>query len=356
MKPCSRTGVLLLFTLLGACAEQVREMSYFPDEKQQTDNYKVWPSPPEVPRYRYAGELAGESNFSDAGTEGASQARKIFDWVVGLTRNNNARPTRLSKPQGGMVGPSGRVFVTDVGNQSIFVFDQSQGKLSIWDNADRNSRFISPIGIAANQDREILVADSELGRIVRLDFSGNPIGSFGEEVLDRPTGLAVAADTGHVYVADTGEHNIKLFDREGQLISIIGERGEALGQFNAPTFLCLGKEYLYVSDTLNARIQVMTHAGKPVKSIGQRGLYIGNFTRPKGITLDSEENIYVVESYYDHILIFNSEGEYLLPIGGTGTQAGNFFLPAGIWNDTQDRIYTADMLNGRVFIMQYLGD
>ena len=103
-------------------------------------------------------------------------------------------------------------------------------------------------------------------------------------------------------------------------------------------------------------MQILTGAGEPIRSIGQRGLYIGNFTRPKGITRDSEGNIYVVESYYDHVLIFNAEGEYLLPIGGTGRGLGNFFLPAGIWADTRDRIYTADMLNSRIVIMQYLGD
>jgi sugar lactone lactonase YvrE len=68
-----------------------------------------------------------------------------------------------------MVGPDGRIYVTDVGNQAVFVFDELAGKLSIWRSADENSSFISPLGITPGALNEILVADAELGRIVRLE-------------------------------------------------------------------------------------------------------------------------------------------------------------------------------------------
>lgn len=349
--------ILCLVSLLGlsACAAQPQVMGYFPEEESDDGEYKVWPAHPQVPRYRYAGQLLGEDNFSASEQSQISKTEKVFNWLVGLVKRSK-QPRQLSRPQNGMVGPFGRIYITDVGNQSIFVFDESAGKLLIWENADQNSNFISPIGILARSSNEILVSDSVLGRIVRLDLTGNPVGSFGADDLLRPTGLAIDRDSGQIYVADTGDHNIKVFDHSGVLVNTIGEHGADPGQFNAPTYLSFSQGQLYVSDTLNARVQVLTKAGEAVRSIGQRGLYIGNFTRPKGITSDTEGNIYVVESYYDHVLIFNAEGDYLLPIGGTGKEAGHFFLPAGIWSDKQNRIFTADMLNSRVFIMQYLGD
>lgn len=355
MRMLSLISSLFLLLILTACAEQPKTMSYYPNVENDSEQYKVWPAPPEVPRYRYAGQLQGENNFGPDQQSEASNAQKFFRFLVGLaTKNKQSR--QLSRPQNGMVDANGRIYVTDVGNQAIFVFDASVGKLSIWENADKNSHFMAPIGITINSANEILVADSELGRIVKLDLSGNPIGNIGADILQRPTGIDIDPETGNIYVADTGEHNIKVFDQSGAHINTIGERGSELGQFNAPTYLCIGNGNLYVSDTLNARVQILTKEGEPVSSIGQRGLYIGNFTRPKGITKDSDGNIYIVESFYDHLLIFNAAGEYLLPIGGTGTEVGNFFLPAGIWSDTQDRIFMADMLNGRVFIMQYLGE
>jgi DNA-binding beta-propeller fold protein YncE len=345
---------LLLFLNLVACSEQPMVMAYFPEEKDSDIQDKVWPAAPEVPRYRYAGMLEGEKNFGSDEQHQPSQGEKFFRWIVGLTKFNS-QPRQLARPQNGMVGPDGRIYVTDVGNQAVYVFDERAGKLSIWENADEHSSFISPLGITIGAMNEILVADSELGRVVRLDIDGNPLGSIGADILQRPTGIGIDDDSGNLYVVDTAAHDIKVFDKTGELVNIIGQLGSSLGEFNAPTYICISDGKLYVSDTFNARVQVLTTSGEALFSIGKRGLFIGNFSRPKGITKDSDGNIYVVESYYDHILIFNAEGEYLLPIGGTGSGIGKFFLPAGIWSDTQDRIFTADMFNGRIFIMQYLG-
>ena len=76
--------------------------------------------------------------------------------------------------------------------------------------------------------------------------------------------------------------------------------------------------------------------------------------RPKGVTADSEGNVYVIESFHDYLLIYNQDARFLLPIGGTGSGAGQFYLPAGVWTDNRDRVYVADMFNGRVSIFQYL--
>jgi len=355
MKLLSLTVCLILLLNLVACSEQKMVMAYFPEATDSSIQDKVWPGLPEVPRYRYAGPLEGENNIGPDEQSQPNKGEKFFRWLVGLTQFN-AQPRRLGRPQGGMVGPDGRIYVTDVGNQAVFVFDERAGKLSIWNSADNNSDLVSPMGIAIGAMNEIMVADSQLGRIIRLDTDGNPLGSIGADVLQRPTGIAVDDATGHLYVADTASHDIKVFDKNGILFETIGHRGSNLGEFNSPTYLCVKDGKLYVSDTLNARIQVLTTDGEALFSIGQRGLYIGNFTRPKGVTVDSEGNIYVVESYYDHILVFSAKGEYLLAIGGSGNAVGNFFLPAGIWRDAQDRIFTADMLNGRVVVMQYLGE
>ena len=129
-----------------------------------------------------------------------------------------------------------------------------------------------------------------------------------------------------------------MFDDEGRLIDIIGQRGEGPGEFNAPTHIALSNGRLYVTDTLNARIQVLDLNGEPISMIGKRGLYLGNLTRPKGVTVDADDNIYVVESYYDHLLVFDKQGQFLLPIGGTGDN-----LKAAIAGETHE--YT-DMYPG----------
>jgi len=275
-------------------------------------------------------------------------------WAAGLGAPQRNRQT-LIRPQAGTVDTDGRIYVTDIGRKAVFVFDESRGELEVWDRAGDFEQFRSPVGITLVDNGEILVADSELAEIVRLAHDGKPLGSFGAGILGRPVGLASDRDSGRVYVADTAEHDIKVFDKSGHFIDVIGKPGEGPGEFNAPTHLAVVGGALYVSDTLNARVQVLTLSGDPVASIGQRGLFVGNLTRPKGVSADSDGNVYVVESYYDHLLVFNDAGRFLLPIGGSGSAIGKFFLPAGIWIDSRGRVFVADMFNGRIMIFQYLG-
>ncbi len=345
--------MLIASAALVACAQAPKQLSYFVEDPLEFGEV-LWPDLPEVPRYRYAGQLLGEENFALPEGEEPGALAKAWKWIAGIGGEAEAPDRSLVRPQAGMVSGS-RIFVTDVGRGGVFVFDRTGGELYIWEQADQGSGFMSPIGITAGRDGSVLVADADLHRVVRLSAEGRALGSFGADILERPTGLVRDAANGHIYVVDTRAHNIKLFNDEGSLIDIIGQRGDGPGEFNAPTHIALEGERLYVTDTLNARVQVLELDGAPLLSVGRRGLYLGNLTRPKGVAVDADDNIYVVESYYDHLLVFDRQGEFLLPIGGTGNQAGQFYLPAGVWNDDMGRIYVADMYNGRVMILQFLG-
>ena len=343
-----------VFVLSAGCARPPAVMHLQPPGSEDALD-RVWPAPPERPRYRYVGQLLGEQNFGRIDPQGATFGRKVFEWIVGLGRGLPRDPLVLVRPQSGVVGPQGRIFVTDAGAGAVFVFDPVAAELEKWTSADEGLSFRTPVGIAVSDAGEVWVADAGLGRVVHLSSQGRSLGSLGNGVLQRPTGLAREPDTGNLYVADTGMHDIKVYDQGGRLLRRIGGPGTAPGQFNRPTHLALHGDALLVSDTLNARIQVLDLDGTPRRSIGSRGLYLGNLTRPKGVTVDSAGHVYVVESYYDHLLVFDAEGRFLLPIGGTGKEVGHFYLPAGAWRDPQDRIYVADMYNGRVVIFQFLG-
>jgi DNA-binding beta-propeller fold protein YncE len=344
-----------ILALVSGCAEIQHTMRFDADARGDGVD-KVWPQPPEIPRYRYIGQLTGEENFVSDSTSGRNVGMKFLYWLVGLVGLGDDKII-LKRPQSGVTDANGRTYVTDVSNHAVFVFDQAMGKLLVWDTARNNVQFSTPIGVALGKEGQILVADAELGRVFRLDGNGKPLGDFGAGILKRPTGLARDPVRGRIYVSDTHSHDVKVFDDNGVLQELIGQRGDGTGEseFNFPTHLAFANDKLYVSDTMNARIQVFDAQGKPLGSIGQRGLNVGNFVRPKGVTLDSFGNLYVVESYYDHLLVFNESGTFLLPIGGTGKEPGQFYLPSGVWSDKQGRIYVADMFNGRVVIFQYLG-
>ena len=339
--------------LLQSCAQTPKQLTYFVQDPVQLEEI-LWPDLPEVPRYRYAGQLLGEDNFVAPEGDEPGMLVSVLKWIVGIGRESEAPDRSLVRPQTGTVAGS-RIYVTDVGRGAVFVFDMAEGELLIWDQADKGSSFVSPIGITPGSEGSVLVADSELQRVVRLSGDGRVLGSFGEGILERPTGMVRDPVNKRIYVVDTRAHDIKLFDDNGSLIDILGQPGEGPGEFNAPTHIALHGDSLYVTDTLNARVQVLDLEGEPLSVIGKRGLYLGNLTRPKGVTVDADANIYVVESYYDHLLVFDEQGQFMLPIGGTGNAIGQFFLPSGVWNDDMGRIYVADMYNGRVMILQFLG-
>ncbi|HDJ86245.1 MAG TPA: 6-bladed beta-propeller [Chromatiales bacterium] len=316
------------------------------------DVHRAWPAPPQVPRYSYLGELTGEDNFK-ADASGRNTATRLLHWLVGINRYRKRQV--LQRPMCGIVGPNGRIYVTDVGRQAVFVFDLPAGRLRVWKWARAGTRFETPVGIALGPGGQILVADAGLKGVFRLDHAGRPLGEIGAGVLKRPTGLARDARLGLIYVADTGANDIKVFNDDGKLVKVIGRRGRGPGEFNGPTHITFAGDRLYVSDTLNARIEVFDARGKYLRTFGRRGLYLGDLVRPKGVAVDNEGDVYVVESYYGYLLVYNKRGRFLLPIGGTGSGVGQFYLPAGVWVGPHDRVYVADMFNARVVVFQYLG-
>lgn len=315
---------------------------------------KMWPMPPEIPRYAYAGTLVGEQDFlakipNDKKTGGT----KVLEWITGFVFGT-PRYVELGRPVSGMVDAKGRLLVTDMGQRAVMVFDMPNKRLLKWTKASDADDFQAPVGICDDGEGGFFVTDSDLGTVFHLDGNGKPIKDFGHDVLDRPTGIARDPVGGDLYVADTSAHVVKVFRTSGELIEIIGARGTRPEAYNFPTMVAVFDQNLYVTDTLNFRIQVSDMAGHGKLAFGQLGLYVGNLTRPKGVAVGGDGRIYVVESYYDHLLVYDSLGRFLLPIGGTGTDIGQFYLPAGVWTDRQGRVYVADMFNGRIVIFKEL--
>lgn len=353
--PILRGATLLLAAGLVACAgpQAARGRLHLGMEDAPEGTRLMWPAAPEVPRYLYTGTLTGEPNFRRDEAAVSALAR-LGRWVAGLDGSGSA-PLVLQRP-GALVGDeAGRLYVGDASRQAVFVFDETAGELLLWEQAAAGLRFVAPSGLATAEGR-LFVADAELAAVFVLDTRGEPLATWGRGLLKRPTGLARDPVSGHLYVADTAAHDVKVFSGAGELLHVIGRRGAEAGEFNFPTHLAFVRGELYVTDTLNNRVQVFGAEGQVhQRQLGQRGLVLGNLVRPKGVGVDSEGNVYVVESYYDSLLVFSPRGEFLLPIGGTGTATGRFYLPAGVWVDLRNRVHIADMFNGRVVTFQFLG-
>jgi len=346
MRPAGHV-IALLFSLLlvSGCSHQVvRHFAY-----HQPAQAVVWPQLPELPRYRLIGELTGEDNFSRQG-----EPRSLLQIISGLFIGQ-ARPELLQRPQSGYTDTQGRVYVTDISRQAVFLFDIPNHSLQLLGELAKGLPFISPVAVTAAPEGDIYVSDAEQALVTRLRHDGTPVALLGRGVLHRPTGMAYDPVGRQLFVADTRDHDIKVFDEQGHFVQSIGQRGEAVGEFNFPTHLAFHDGRLYITDAMNARIQILDSSGEFITAFGKRGLFIGNIPHPKGVGVDGDGNIYVSESYYDTLLVYNPQGQLLLPIGGAPDTVGKFYLPAGVWTDNNNRVYLADMFNSRVVVLQYLG-
>lgn len=172
--------------------------------------------------------------------------------------------------------------------------------------------------------------------------------------FQAPTGIALDKD-GNIYVADTDNHSIQKFDKNGKFLARWGgEPGTAEGQFYYPRGLATGPNgEIYVSDSGNNRIQKLDPDGNPIRAWGRfgfawRGADMGRFDVPWGVATDREGNVYVTDTSNSRVQKFNSDGTPLLKWGRDGSYDGAFFFPRGIAVDFVGNVYVADESNNRI--------
>ncbi len=318
--------VLLLTLLVIGCAPKKKEEEVW-----------VWPPPPEKPRIKYIASYRGEEDF------------KKTDLLSALFGEPRLK-IELLKPYG-VWARKNKIYVVDTAFNTVFLFDTERKKLKLI------GRFGGAINITGDSKGRIWVSDARMGMVFAINDEGKVLMGVGRKKLKRPTGLAVDEKRNRLYVVDTADHNIKVFDLEsGKLLFTIGHRGSGDGEFNFPTNIAVDRRTgnIVVVDTFNFRVQIFDPEGNFIRKFGQPGNRLGDFYRPKGVGIDSEGHIYVADAAFDNFQIFDQEGRLLLFVGGPGSAPGQFHLPAGLYIDEEDKIYVVDQLNRRVQVFQYL--
>lgn len=113
---------------------------------------------------------------------------------------------------------------------------------------------------------------------------------------------------GELYVIDAGNHRVKVLSPEdGSVLRTWGEKGTGDGQFKLHEFSSLAvdeKGYVFVVDTLNNRIQVFDTAGKFITKFGEKGFGgTGRYTSPNCVEV-RKGKLYVADSSGHEIEIY----------------------------------------------------
>lgn len=114
--------------------------------------------------------------------------------------------------------------------------------------------------------------------------------------LNRAEGLAVDA-AGHLWVADSCNHRVEVFDRDGRRIQTVGHAGPGPGAFSYPYDVKIDAwGQVFVCEFGNSRISVLDAEGRLLEVIGGAGGGLGRFANPWSIALDSKGDLYVADS------------------------------------------------------------
>lgn len=222
----------------------------------------------------------------------------------------------LSLPMGIAIDWVGKIYVSDVSNASIKVFDKD-GKYLYW--------FPKPIPGMPVEDPFI-----------------NPLGLFSQDK--------------NLYVIDAGDSSVKVFSTAGTKLLSFGKPGTDPGDMQYPNSIALTDDNeLLVSDSNNARVQIFSSKGKV---LGQLEQPIGKrpWLLPRGIAVDGFGRIHVVDNMSHRINVYDKNKKFLFSYGskddrdvGEGLNFAN-----GIAIDKELRlIYVADTGNNRIIVWGY---
>lgn len=333
--------------LLAGCA---------PSAQQEARRY-FWPLPlpGNEPKIEYLGFVQVREDIQD------NRQSWLEEVVLG-----RERPIPLFRDPYGVASDSRtqRVFVSDHASQRVFVLDlKKQAVRDLLDENGATRRFKAPKGVAVSAQGTVYVVDSLDHKVHFFGPDDRQLGEFGDEtILARPVGIAVDDVAGRIWVADAAAHQLVAFDREGNLVKRLGQRGDKSGEFNFPTDVDTDRAgRLYVLDSMNARVQVFDQELNYVRSFGERGGASGSFRIPKGLAVSPQNDVYVTDTLDHKFIIFDEAGSYLLSVGGKffalekGEVApGGFFMPRDIDIDDEGGIWIIDGLNAMLHHYQYL--
>jgi DNA-binding beta-propeller fold protein YncE len=242
------------------------------------------------------------------------------------------------------VGPNGALYLVDgVNNRIIVLNGKGRMQFSFGKQGRGESEFLHPLGIDISARGNVFVADTGNHRIQIFDPQGNflrmfPVKSGPEERPADPVDVLVSGFRDYVYVSDNDNHAIKVYDIRGNFQFSWGKFGEEPGDFRYPGIMAKNKQNeIFVVDVLNTRVQKFDPFGKYISEMGSWGVLPGNLFRPKGVAVDGKNRVFVSDSYMGLIQVFTDYGRFLGVIC-QNNQKKYFTTPVGLSTDDKNDI------------------
>jgi len=233
---------------------------------------------------------------------------------------------------------AGYVYVLD-SSARVRKFDSSGSLIKTFNLNSSQGLFGSFYDMAFDASGNMYVTNS-VPQVQKYDVNGNFLVSWGSSTnFSTPAGITVDSN-GYVYVVDSGNNNVQVFDTSGNPQASSPWTSASLSY---PHGITNDGTYVYIADTSNNRIVKMwsyTNApsGTVVASWGGATTFNGiTLSGPMGVTIDSSLNMYIADTTRNRTIeTNNTTGAYIATLTGT------FASPNSVVVDTAGSVYVVD--------------
>src|SRR5579871_1483982 len=335
-----------------------------PQKPEIDKSQLVWPHPPSQPRVKYLDYYAGMK--IDRTPAATKQKATWMDRLAGAKSNEEkfnlkTFPFQLLGPYGIAIDSKGQVYVADQKVGAVFIFNtETRDTTLIRNGYEAHFGWIN--GLAIDDDDRLFVSDGKMHRVLVFNTKHEIEAQITEKLMD-PVGLALDTENRFLYVVDTQADQVVVFDADSfKELRRIGTGGKnhwltTPGDFGGPQGVAVDKDGdVYVTDTMNNRVEIFDADGKFITQFGRHCDGVGCFARPKGIAVDGDGHTWVADAMNDSLQVFNREGQLLTMLGGHGHNPGQFEALVGVAIDKNSRVFTTEQYPGRMQMFRYITD
>jgi len=226
-----------------------------------------------------------------------------------------------------------------------------------WAKAEGDaSRLRQPSSVAVDSKGRLIIADTGAHNVKIYDpqkKSVKFIRGYKDKQFGSPVSVALDGED-NIYVSDSSAGRVLCFKPDGHFKDFIG--GEE-GAFKRPAAIAFNptNQLLYVVDTVRPRIFAYSLDGRLIREFGERGGGPGQFNFPTFITVDREGRLYINDTLNFRVEVFTADGEFIREMGGNGDGGGSQARSKGLAIDSDGHLFVADALFSTVQIFDQEG-
>lgn len=299
------------------------------------DPHRVWPPPPYQSSLKFLGVFSSANNFAEGPCAAASQTEKL-------------RYPISSWPIAG-----DKIFVVERTPSDIKVIDFPQR--NVYPLFDKEPPFSEPVDLAGDSSGNLYIADRKQQQVLVLNKKLKLVHTIGATLeLKALEKLILDEKAGVLYLTDSSHNEGFAFDLKGTLLFRFGA-----GLLTEPHGLAIHPNgNLYVADTGNAKIRIFNPTGEFQEDfpIGQ-ARFPSPLKKPWDLAFDPQGLLYIVDQEQDALLTCRDDGELLFATGTSKRKDKHllgFHAPSDIHIDPSGQVFIADRNNFRLSVWQLI--